>query len=480
MQVAGDNAGVWSKARIALWRWRRALAASALSVLVLGCTFVIAGLYLAQDARLGVVHFPTSCGWQSQRDFTTATSLLHLFQFADAEDLYRLISKRDPNCGIAYWGIAMSRLKNPLYELPSSDDVAAARAALRLAVDARSAGPRERAYLAAANSLFDPTIGTDWNARLAVYANAMSKVVEQFPEDREARIFYALALNLVAATDNNKLRAERTKAAELLLQVFSDEPNHPGIGHYLTFCLGHAAYQPKPFERAQMTTPAQRILLGAFAFVAVCGLGAFLALTSDMWSSSGNPGQIGGPFMLTTGDGRVVTDRTFRGRWMLVYFGYTHCPDVCPTTLLSVAQMLEKLGPVADNIQPIFVTLDPERDTPEVMAEFTKAFDPRIIGLTGKAAEIAAVAKDYRVFFKKVKGNDGDDYFLEHSSYIYVMNPDGRYVTLFSHDQIEASDDVAARLRELLVGSRRHDGKSNTNDSRVEKAPRSAGAMTWR
>jgi hypothetical protein len=94
---------------------------------------------------------------------------------------------------------------------------------------------------------------------------------EQFPENREATLFYALALNLVAASSNKK-GPERTTAAELLLQVFSEQPDHSGIGHYLTFCLGHAAYQPKPFERAQMTTPAQRVLLGAFAFLAFCGL----------------------------------------------------------------------------------------------------------------------------------------------------------------------------------------------------------------
>jgi hypothetical protein len=146
-----------------------------LSVLVLGYAFVIASLYLAQDARLGVVHFPTSCGWQSQRDFTTATSLLHLFQFAEAEDLYRLITRRDPDCGIAYWGIAMSRLKNPLYKLPSFDDVTVARAALRAAAAAGSAGSRELAYLAAANSLFDqPETGSEWHVRLVAYAKAVN------------------------------------------------------------------------------------------------------------------------------------------------------------------------------------------------------------------------------------------------------------------------------------------------------------------
>jgi protein SCO1 len=165
---------------------------------------------------------------------------------------------------------------------------------------------------------------------------------------------------------------------------------------------------------------------------------------------------------------------------MLVYFGYTHCPDVCPTTLLSVAKTLEKLGPLATNVQPIFVTLDPERDIPEVIGEFTKAFDWRIIGLTGKSTEIAAVAKQYRVFFKRVRSNDGENYVLEHSSYIYLMNPNGRCITLFARDQIEAWTDFASRLRELLVEPLRRDGKSDTIDSGDEYAPRSAGAVTWR
>jgi protein SCO1/2 len=219
-----------------------------------------------------------------------------------------------------------------------------------------------------------------------------------------------------------------------------------------------------------MATPAQRVLLGAFACVTLYGLGAFATLTSDMWSGSGNTGQIGGPFVLTASDGTVVTDRTFRCRWMLVYFGYTHCPEVCPTTLLSVAKTLEELGPLAANVQPIFVTLDPERDTPEVIGEFTRAFDSRIIGLTGKTAEPAAAAKEYRVFFRKMVSNDGRDYFLEHSSYIYLMNPNGGYVTLFSHEQIEASNDVAARLHELLDESLQLNGKDNTVNRRDENA----------
>jgi protein SCO1/2 len=201
-----------------------------------------------------------------------------------------------------------------------------------------------------------------------------------------------------------------------------------------------------------MTKPAQRIVLGTFAFLALLGLGVFVTFTSDLRPGAGSSG-IGGPFALTASDGTVISDRTFRGRWMLIYFGYTHCPDVCPTTLLAMSQALEKLGPLAAKIQPIFVSVDPERDTPQVVGEFTRAFDSRIVGLTGKPAEIAAAAKQYRVFYKRAPLEGSDDYFMEHSSYIYVMGSDGRYVTLFSHDQTEAPGEIAARLRELLAGS---------------------------
>jgi protein SCO1/2 len=185
--------------------------------------------------------------------------------------------------------------------------------------------------------------------------------------------------------------------------------------------------------------------------VALCGLGAFVTFTSNLRPGAGPVSSIGGPFALTASDGTVVSDRNFRGRWMLVYFGYTHCPDICPTTLLAVAKVLEILGSLAPDVHSIFVTVDPERDTPEIMGEFTKAFDSRIVGLTGRLAEVAAVAKQYRVFFKKVATGDGKDYFMEHSSYIFVMGPGGRYVTLFSHEQMEFPDVMAVRLRELLT-----------------------------
>lgn len=440
-----------AKARVAAWRRGRLLVAAVLSMFVVGATVTVAKWYLAQDERLGVLHFPISCGWQSQREFTTATSLLHLFQFADAEYVYTDLVKEDPDCAMGYWGIAMSRLQNPLYLLPTDDDVSVARRALSMGEAAPHSSPRERAYIAAARTLFAAAGKPVWNERLAAYARAMEGVAANYPEDREATVFYALALNSAAP---DIISRERTKAAELLLQIFSEQPDHPGISHYLAYCLGHEKYQPKPFERATMIKPAQRIVLGAFAFFALLGLGMFVTFTSDLRPGASERTGFGGPFVLTASDGRVVTDRTFRGRYMLIYFGYTHCPDICPTTLMAVSQMLEKLGPLAAKVQPVFVSIDPERDTPAVVGEFVRSFDRRIVGLTGSPTEIAAVAKQYRVFYKKSTIENSTDYFMEHSSYIYVMGPDGRYVTLFSHDQTEAPDQMAARLRELLLASR--------------------------
>jgi protein SCO1 len=116
---------------------------------------------------------------------------------------------------------------------------------------------------------------------------------------------------------------------------------------------------------------------------------------------------IGGPFSLTAPDGTTVTDQTYRGKWLAVYFGYIFCPSSCPTTLLEIAAALEKLGPYAAKVQPIFITVDPKRDTPDVMAKYTQSFDPRIVGLTGTPAQIAAVAKEYGVYYVPHQSGEG-------------------------------------------------------------------------
>jgi protein SCO1/2 len=159
-----------------------------------------------------------------------------------------------------------------------------------------------------------------------------------------------------------------------------------------------------------------------------------------------SPAAIGGPFSLTDQDGRPVTDADYAGKWKLVFFGFTSCPEVCPTTLNQMALMLKALGPLADKVQPLFITVDPERDTPAVLKSYTEAFDARITGLTGTPEQIAAVAKAYGAFYQKIL--QGDDYTMDHSTLIYVMRPDGRFQTVLRHD--DGPDDMANKLKALI------------------------------
>ena len=145
---------------------------------------------------------------------------------------------------------------------------------------------------------------------------------------------------------------------------------------------------------------------------------------------------IGGPFALVDQHGKKVTDRDFRGRYMLIFFGFTHCPDICPAELQVISASLDELGPKAADVVPIFVTLDPERDTPEVMADYVKNFGSRFVGLTGSPEEIAEAAKAYRVAFSKFENKDavGDDnYSIDHSAFVYLMGRDGEYITHFNY-----------------------------------------------
>jgi protein SCO1/2 len=158
---------------------------------------------------------------------------------------------------------------------------------------------------------------------------------------------------------------------------------------------------------------------------------------------------IGGPFSLVGADGKPVTDRDFRGRYMLIFFGFTHCPDICPAELQVIAQALEQLGDKAKKVVPIFITLDPERDTPEAMANYVKSFGPNFVGLTGSPEAIAAAAKAYRVAYSKVENKDSaGDYNVDHSALVYLMDPEGRYVTHFSYGL--SADQMAEKLEKLL------------------------------
>ncbi|WP_244458788.1 SCO family protein [Roseomonas fluvialis] len=140
---------------------------------------------------------------------------------------------------------------------------------------------------------------------------------------------------------------------------------------------------------------------------------------------------LGGPFTLVDQTGRAVTERDFSGRPMLVYFGFTYCPDVCPTELGTIAAALDAMGPLGERVTPVFITIDPERDTPAAMADYVSRFHPRMVGLTGSAEQIAQAARAYRVYYAKVRPRDSTDYLMDHSSFIYFVGPDGRVRSLF-------------------------------------------------
>lgn len=143
--------------------------------------------------------------------------------------------------------------------------------------------------------------------------------------------------------------------------------------------------------------------------------------------------EIGGPFTLTGPDGKPVSDAAFRGKLMLVFFGYTYCPDVCPTGLAQIAQAMDLLGKDAEQVVPILITVDPERDGPAQIGAYVANFHPRMIGLTGTTEQIAAVAKSYRTYFAKVPGGTPDAYTVDHSSFTYLMGRDGQFRAVFSH-----------------------------------------------
>jgi cytochrome oxidase Cu insertion factor (SCO1/SenC/PrrC family) len=153
---------------------------------------------------------------------------------------------------------------------------------------------------------------------------------------------------------------------------------------------------------------------------------------------------VGGPFQLTDQHGKRTGDKDFRGRYMLIYFGYSFCPDVCPTTLAVIAQALDRLGQRSHQVVPIFITIDPERDTPKVLDDYMKAFGPSFVGLTGSATEIKDVEKRYRVYAVK-KPLPGGSYGMDHSSVIYLMGPDGKMVSFY--DEAVSPDELAKDLR---------------------------------
>jgi cytochrome oxidase Cu insertion factor (SCO1/SenC/PrrC family) len=165
-----------------------------------------------------------------------------------------------------------------------------------------------------------------------------------------------------------------------------------------------------------------------------------------MW----NREPVGGPFALVDHTGRQRTEADFHGKFLLIYFGFTYCPDVCPTDLQAIGLALDRLGAAGDAVQPLFITLDPERDTGQLLADYVPLFHPRMIALRGNAAAIRQVARAYKVYYAKVP-TSGDDYTVDHSGYIYLMDRAGQYLGFFPPGT--PADRMAEVIRPLVDGA---------------------------
>jgi len=186
-------------------------------------------------------------------------------------------------------------------------------------------------------------------------------------------------------------------------------------------------------------------LIGLFIGLAV--LVAALVLTLRPAGQETRPSAVGGPFALVSHEGRTVTDRDVLGTPFLVFFGFTHCPDVCPTKLFEISEVLRATGERGRGLKALFITVDPERDTPEALRSYLGSFDERIVGLTGDQAAVEAALRAYRGFARKVPLKDGD-YTIEHTSLVYLMDKNGRFVGVFNLDRppAEAARDLLRHL----------------------------------
>lgn len=199
-----------------------------------------------------------------------------------------------------------------------------------------------------------------------------------------------------------------------------------------------------------MTARASHFLLVLTAFVA--GLAIFLAVflyATGQFGSGRAPGAsaIGGAFQLVNQNGESVTDQDLKGKPTLIFFGYTHCPDVCPTTLFEVSEVLRALGPDADRIRAYFITVDPERDTPAAMRDYMSSFDPHLQALTGDRAAIDVAEKAYRVYAKRIPTDSGD-YTMDHTALVYLMDKQGQFVAPFNLKR--KPEEAAAELRRYM------------------------------
>jgi cytochrome oxidase Cu insertion factor (SCO1/SenC/PrrC family) len=204
------------------------------------------------------------------------------------------------------------------------------------------------------------------------------------------------------------------------------------------------------------------ILVLAFAGGAITGVSGWLLwppttaepsaaalMDAVMW----NKEQIGGPFALIDQDARPRTDVDFRGKLLLIYFGYTYCTDICPTDLQAISTAIDKLGPAGESVQPLFITVDPEHDTPEAIKLYVSLFHPRLVGLTGSAKQIKTVAREYKVYFAKNERSKKSDPVIDHSGFVFLVGPDGRYLGFFPPGT--SADRMVESLRPQLAITQR-------------------------
>ena len=194
------------------------------------------------------------------------------------------------------------------------------------------------------------------------------------------------------------------------------------------------------------STARPLVIATAFAASLVVGLLVIFWAMGGV-SKVAQPAAIGGPFQLTDQNGKAVTDKSLKGKPTLIFFGYTHCPDVCPTSLFEMSEVLRAMGKDADKVNAVFISVDPEHDTPATMKDYLSSFDPHLEGLSGDPAETAKVITSYRVYAKKVPTKDGD-YTMDHTALIYLMDRDGRFVSPFNLKR--TPEEAATELKRYL------------------------------
>jgi protein SCO1/2 len=246
--------------------------------------------------------------------------------------------------------------------------------------------------------------------------------------------------------------------------TMSEETSKPAVGDRTGTSIAEDGEDPRR-RRADMpsTSLLQKLkkirrtswAVAAILTIAVFGIVGWQMANRYLTGSNHSVGTalVKSDFSLIDHNGRRVTQNTYAGRWQLVFFGFTYCPDICPTTLASMGRVIDHLGDDGDQVAALFITVDPLRDTPKILSEYVNAIHPKVIGLTGTAKEIRAAAHAFRVYYSKVEKQDAPGgYLMNHSGYIYLMTPTGAYEAVFT-EKSDAPEKIAAALKKRLRGN---------------------------